>query len=40
MDLHSWITAHNQAYKYFSGTTQILVPNNLKASVTKHTARI
>lgn len=39
MDLHSWITAHNHAYKYFGGTTQILVPDNLKASVTKHTAR-
>src|SRR5699024_8721100 len=39
MDLHSWITAHNHAYEYFGGTTQILVPDNLKASVTKHTTR-
>lgn len=29
-DLHSWITAHNHAYQYFGGTTQILVPDNLK----------
>ncbi|MFC7394077.1 Mu transposase domain-containing protein [Scopulibacillus cellulosilyticus] len=39
MDLHSWITAHNHAYEYFGGTTQIIVPDNLKTSVTKHTAR-
>lgn len=39
MDLHSWITAHNHAYAYFGGATQILVPDNLKASVTKHTTR-
>lgn len=39
MDLHSWITAHNNAYKYFGGTTQIIVPDNLKTSVTKHTTR-
>ncbi|WP_379969134.1 hypothetical protein [Ectobacillus sp. sgz5001026] len=29
MDSHSWITLHNHAYKYFGGTTQIVVPNNL-----------
>lgn len=39
MDLHSWITVHNHAYKYFGGATQIIVPDNLKASVTKHTTR-
>jgi transposase len=39
MDSHSWITAHNNAYKYFGGTTQIIVPDNLKTSVTKHTTR-
>lgn len=39
MNLHSWITAHNDAYKTSGGTTQILVPDNLKASVTKHTFR-
>ncbi|TDQ31889.1 IS21 family transposase [Aureibacillus halotolerans] len=39
MDSYSWITAHNHAYQYFGGTTQILVPDNLKTSVTKHTTR-
>lgn len=39
MDLQSWIGAHNRAYEYFGGTTQIVVPDNLKASVTKHTTR-
>jgi len=39
MNLHSWVTAHNNAFKYFGGTTQIVVPDNLKASVTKHTTR-
>lgn len=29
MDLHSWITAHNHAFKYFGGVTQIIVPDNL-----------
>ena len=37
MNLRSWITAHNHAYEYFGGSTQIVVPDNLKASVTKHT---
>lgn len=36
MDLSSWITAHNHMYDYFGGTTQIIVPDNLKTSVTKH----
>jgi len=39
MDLHSWITAHNHAYEYFGGVTQIVVPDNLKTGVTKHTSR-
>ncbi|OIJ08406.1 transposase [Anaerobacillus arseniciselenatis] len=39
MDSRSWITAHNNAYKYFGGSTQIVVPDNLKTSVTKHTTR-
>ncbi|WP_066445331.1 IS21 family transposase [Cytobacillus gottheilii] len=39
MDSHSWITLHNNAYRYFGGTTQIVVPDNLKTSVTKHTTR-
>lgn len=39
MDLYSWITAHNHAYEYFGGVTQIVVPDNLKTGVTKHTSR-
>lgn len=39
MNLSSWITAHNHAYPYFGGSTQIVIPDNLKASVTKHTLR-
>lgn len=39
MDLQSWITAHNHAFEYFGGATQIIVPDNLKASVTRHTTR-
>lgn len=39
MDLHAWIAVHNHAYQYFGGATQIIVPDNLKASVTKHTTR-
>lgn len=39
MDLHAWIGAHNHAYEYFGGVTQIVVPDNLRAGVTKHTAK-
>ena len=39
MNSHSWITAHKNANKYFGGSTQIVVPDNLKTSVTKHTTR-
>ncbi|MCR8983445.1 IS21 family transposase, partial [Brevibacillus laterosporus] len=39
MDLHSWIDAHVHAYNYFGGVTQIVVPDNLKTGVTKHTSR-
>lgn len=39
MNLSAWITAHNHAYAYFGGSTQIVIPDNLKASVTKHTLR-
>ncbi|NMD72873.1 IS21 family transposase [Bacillus sp. DNRA2] len=39
MDLHSWIMVHNNSYKYFGGVTQIIVPDNLKTGVTKHTTR-
>lgn len=37
MNLQAWIAVHNHAYEYFGGVTQIVVPDNLKASVTKHT---
>jgi len=33
----SWITAHVNAYTFFGGVTRILVPDNLKTGVTKHT---
>lgn len=39
MDLHAWIGAHNRALEYFGGVTQILVPDNLKTGVTKHTVQ-
>ncbi|CAM5223335.1 IS21 family transposase ISPpu7 [Ureibacillus acetophenoni] len=39
MDLHSWIGAHINAYEYFGGATQIVVSDNLKTGVTKHTSR-
>jgi transposase len=32
--LPSWINAHIHAFEYFSGVTQIAVPDNLKAGVT------
>jgi transposase len=36
-DQSAWITAHVNAYEYFGGVTRILVPDNLKTGVTKHT---
>lgn len=39
MDLSAWITCHNHAYTYFGGSTQIVVPDNLKTGVTKNTSR-
>ena len=39
MNLSSWITVHNHAYEYFGGSTQIITPDNLKASVTRHTLK-
>jgi transposase len=39
MDLRSWIGAHIRAYEYFGGSTQIVVSDNLKTGVTKHTSR-
>ncbi len=35
MDMGSWITAHLHMFEYFGGTTEILVPDNLKTGVTK-----
>jgi len=33
----SWITAHINAYNFFGGVTQILVPDNLKTGIIKNT---
>lgn len=38
MDLPSWIRLHQHAFEFFGGTPQILVPDNLKTGVTKHTS--
>ena len=37
MKQESWIAAHVNAYNFFGGVTRILVPDNLKTGVTKHT---
>ena len=36
-DQQAWIQAHVNAYGYFGGVTRILVPDNLKTGITKHT---
>jgi transposase len=36
-DQQAWIQAHINAYGYFGGVTRILVPDNLKTGITKHT---
>jgi transposase len=36
-DQQSWIQAHVNAYGYFGGVTRILVPDNLKTGIVKHT---
>jgi transposase len=33
----AWVTAHVNAYSFFSGVTRILVPDNLKTGVVKNT---
>lgn len=33
--LSCWITAHVRAFQFFSGTSEIIVPDNLKSGVTK-----
>lgn len=36
-DSEAWITGHVNMYKYFGGSTRILVPDNLKTGVDKNT---
>ena len=36
-DQQAWIQAHVNAYGYFGGVTRILVPDNLKTGIAKHT---
>ena len=36
-DQQAWIQAHVNAFEYFGGVTRILVPDNLKTGITKHT---
>ncbi len=37
MKQKSWINAHIQMFEYFQGVPTVLVPDNLKTGVTKHT---
>ena len=37
MKTENWIQAHVHAYRYFGGSTRILVPDNLKTGVIKNT---
>ena len=39
MDLPAWIALHQHAFEYFGGVPKILVPDNLKTGVTKHTSK-
>ncbi|WP_240377292.1 IS21 family transposase [Bacillus piscicola] len=39
MGLSDWIKLHQHAFAYMGGTTQIIVPDNLKTGVTKHTSK-
>jgi hypothetical protein len=34
-NLERWITAHVNAYQFFSGATRLLIPDNLKTGVEK-----
>jgi transposase len=36
-DQQSWIAAHVNAFEYFGGATRILVPDNLKTGIARHT---
>lgn len=38
MDTESWIAAHLNAFRFFGGTTRIIVPDNLKTGVEKPSA--
>ena len=38
MKLDHWIEGHIHAYEFFGGSTRILVPDNLRTGVTKHTS--
>lgn len=37
MKLENWIACHIHAYNYFGSVTRLLVPDNLKTSITKNT---
>ena len=37
-DQQAWIQGHVNAYGYFGGVARILVPDNLKTGITKHTS--
>jgi transposase len=37
MDQHAWTAGHVNAYEYIGGVAKILVPDNLKTGVIKHT---
>jgi transposase len=34
-DLRSWLSAHEHAYSYYGGVSEVTVPDNLKSGVTK-----
>src|SRR3984957_127366 len=34
-DLRSWLSAHEHAYSYYGGVTEMTVPDNLKSGITK-----
>ncbi|WP_444685469.1 IS21 family transposase [Alkalicoccus luteus] len=39
MDLPAWIKLHQNYFAYFNGVSHILVPDNLKTGITKHTSK-
>jgi transposase len=38
-ELSSWVRLHQHTFEYIGGTPQIIVPDNLKTGVTKHTSK-